>query len=130
MKRNSEISEGGQVLVTLLFFMVISISIISAAVILIVTNATAVTRIEGGLSALTIAESGAENAILRLLRDPSYTGETLPVGDGTAVISVTGTDPKVIHSLGQRGDHKRSVEVIAGYTNNQLTINSWKEITP
>lgn len=119
----------GQVLVTLLFFMVISISIISAAVVLIVMNATSLSHTEKGLYAHTIAESGAENAILRLLRDPSYSGEILQVGDGSATISVSGTDPKVIVSSGQSGDHTRSIEVIAGYTNNQLTINSWKEIT-
>lgn len=118
----------GQALVTLLFFMVISITIISAAVILIVVNATTLGHVERGLYAQSVAESGAENAVLRLLRDPSYIGETLLVGEGNAVITVSGTDPKVILSVGSLGEHKRQIEVIAGYTNNQLTINSWREV--
>ena len=118
----------GQILVTLLFFMVISITIVSAAVVMIIANTSGASSVERGLEAYYIAESGAENGILRLLRNPAYTGETLAVGDGSAEISVTGVEPRTITSIGRSGDHVRTIEVVIGYTNNVLEVQSWREI--
>jgi hypothetical protein len=78
--------------------------------------------------AFQVAESGAENAIIRLLRDPNYTGETLTVGTGTAVITVTGTTTKTIISSGTNGSYLRKVQIVVGYVNNVLTISSWEEV--
>lgn len=103
-------------------------TIVSSAVALIVSNTRNASRLELGFEALSIAEGGAENAILRLLREPSYTGETLTIGSGTAVITVTGTTTKTIVSTGTAGNYQRKIQITAGYTNNILTINSWKEI--
>ncbi len=118
----------GQTLVTLLIFMVIGITITSAAVMMTVVNSQNATKFQEGLVAYQIAESGAENAIIRLLRDPNYTGETLTVGVGTATITVTGTTTKTIVSAGVNGNYLRQVQVVASYVNNALTISSWQEI--
>lgn len=119
----------GQALITLLFFVIVSITITSAAVTLIMISSLSATKLEMSTNALTIAESGAENAMLRLLRNPFYTGETgLAVGNGTATITVSGTNPTTITSTGIIGNFKRRVEVKVGYTNNILTVQSWKEI--
>lgn len=126
MQRN--IKQNGQSLITLLFFMTIAITIISAATVVLFINAQGVTKFQEGTSVYYIAESGIENAILRLLRNPAYTGETLPVGDGSAEIQVVNGDPIIITSKGTVGDFSRKIEVQAGYTNNVLTITSWKEI--
>jgi len=123
MKKYSQ----GQALVSLLVFSVIAMAIISAATVLIVNSMYGTTSLERGSIAKQIAESGAENAILRLLRDPGYTGETLPVGDGTATITVSGANPRVITSQGRSGDYLRTVQITADYT-NILNIISWKEI--
>lgn len=117
----------GQTLVTLLIFMVIGITITSAAVILTITNSQNITRFQEGLIAYQIAESGAENAVIRLLRDPSYTGETLTVGEGTATITVSGSSTKTITSVGVNGRYYRRIQVVASYVNNVFTITSWQE---
>src|SRR6266576_874731 len=81
--------EKGQAVVTLLFFMVMAITITTAAVIMIVTNATSQDRVVEGTGAYYEAEGGAENAMMRFLRDPSYRGEdNLTIGDGIASIVV------------------------------------------
>lgn len=118
----------GQVLVFLLIFMVVSIIITSAATLLLFTNSTSTTRAEQGLLTYNIAESGMENALLRLLRNPFYTGETLSIDGGTATIVLSGTSTKTITSTGQQGNYVKKIQVIASYTNNVLTITSWKEI--
>lgn len=117
----------GQALITLLIFMVVALTVTATATVLFVSNSRATTKMEIGLTALSIAESGAENGIIRLLRDSSYSGETLNVGGGTATVTVTGTNPKTITSTGQIGNFARKVEVVVSYT-SILSITSWKEI--
>ena len=118
----------GQTLVTLLLFMAIAIIVTSAATIVIFTNSLATSKFQDGITTYYIAESGAENAFLRLLRNPNYTGETLPVDSGSASIQVTGTGTKIITSIGTMGNFTRTVQIQATYANNILTITSWKEV--
>jgi hypothetical protein len=120
--------QSGQSLVMLLIFMIIALTITSAAIAMIVINTRTTGKFALGTVAYYAAESGAENAILRLLRNPNYSGETMAVGDGSAVITVSGVDPKTITSVGVVGDARRTIQVVAGYTNNILTVSSWKEI--
>lgn len=115
---------GGQTLVFLLVFMAIAIVITSAAVIVTTVNSTATGQLDIGNTALDVATSGAENGLMRLLRDPSYPGETLTVGSGSATISVAGG---VITSVGKVASFSRTVQVSTSYTNNVLAILSWKE---
>lgn len=118
----------GQALITLLFFVLISLTITSAAIIIIITNSTSVSKFQEGTLAYYAAESGVENALLRLLRDPNYTGETLTIGTGTAVVTVTGSNPKTVVSVGQNGNFKRIVQAQATYSNGYYTFSSWKEL--
>ena len=118
----------GQTLVTLLFFMAIAFTVTTGAVIVVFANTTGQTKIQQSQSAYYTAEGGAENALMRLLRDPTYTGETMAVGEGTAVVSITGSGPYTITSMGTVGNFVRKVQVIASYTNNILAVQSWKEL--
>lgn len=118
----------GQALVSLLFFIGIAVIVTSAAVVIIVTNNLAASKFELGNLAFGVAESGAENALLKLLRDPNYTGETLAVGGGDAIITVGGGAQKVITIQGTVNDFVRTIEVRVSYTDNVLSVTSWKEI--
>ena len=118
----------GQALITLLFFMIIAISVITTAVILLIVNSRTTSKTERGIQAYYVAEAGAENAVLRLLRNPNYTGETVTIGEGSATITIAGTDPKTITSTGVVGDFAKKVQVVVSYTNNILAVTSWKEI--
>lgn len=117
-------------LVTLLVFTAIAMLITTAIISMIMINISAVSKFEQGTSALFVAESGVENAILRLLRNPSYSGETFSVGDGTVtVVVVNGVgEQKNISSIGRLGNFIRKIQVNTDYTGNVLTILSWKEI--
>ena len=121
-------NSSGQVLVTLLVFMVISIIITSAAVVILLVNSESGTKTVLGDEAYYTAESGAENALLRLLRDPYYNGETLQIGNGTATIAISGANPKTIQSIGKVGNFTRTIQVTTSYTDNVLTVTSWKEL--
>src|SRR5690348_10136814 len=81
-------SNAGQALVTLLFFMVMGVTITSAAVVILLANISASSKVEQGTTAYYIAESGAEEGMLQVLRNPLYAGsETISVDGGMATMS-------------------------------------------
>ena len=118
----------GQALITLLFFVLISLTITTGAIIIIIANSISASRLQEGTLAYYTAESGIENALLRLLRDPNYLGETLTIGTSTAVITVSGSNPKTVISVGQSGNFKRKVSAQMNYANGYYTFLNWKEI--
>lgn len=119
--------ESGQTLVSLMIFMVTAIIIITAAVAVIITNSKATSKFYQGIVSYDLAEIGIENAIIRLLRDPSYTGETLVLEDATVEIQVSGVSPYTIISTGTNGNFKRTIQATASYNDNILNISSWEE---
>lgn len=123
------ISHSGQALVTLLLFIIISVTLTTAAIIVIVVNTKSVTQIDQANFSRSIAESGIENALLRILRNPSYTGETMMVNGGTASVQVTSSGTTyTITSVGTIGFFVHTIQVTASVTNDALTVISWKEI--
>jgi len=90
----------GQTLIILLIYMVIAIIITTASIALVINSSRGTDKVYQGANSLDIAESGAETAMIKLLRDPNYIGETVAVGNGQAVITVTGTNPITIVSKG------------------------------
>lgn len=122
------IKNSGQALIMLLMYMMIAIIITSASVMLIIVNSRATDSLYQGSTAYDVAESGAETAMIKLLRDPNYTGETLTVGTGQAVVTVTGINPKTILSKGTLNNFTRTIQVIVDTSNNTITATSWKEI--
>ncbi|HSE61386.1 MAG TPA: hypothetical protein VLA88_03760 [Candidatus Saccharimonadales bacterium] len=127
MKRSTTHAQSGQALVALLCFMAMAITITTAAVIVTLVNAQTTSKYTLGQETLSIAESGIDNAMLRLARDPAYTGETLTVGNGTVTITVSGSPTITITSVGTMGNFRRTIEATASRTNNTLVISSWKE---
>ena len=115
----------GQAVLALLVLMTISVAIITAIVIMVLNNVTALGTVEQGTVSYYAAETGVENALLRLLRDPNYTGETLPIDGGSVVIQVNNG---IITSTATISNSVRKIQLNYVYNNNVLTITSWKEI--
>lgn len=120
-------NQSGQTLVTLLVFIVVAMAVTSTAVAVLINTTRSSSILGESIKANQIADSGAENALLRLLRDPNYTGEVLTVGAGTATITVTGTNPKTITSTGTIGNYKKTVQVVVNY-NNTMSVSSWNYV--
>jgi hypothetical protein len=74
------------------------------------------------------AESGIENALLKLLRNPSYNGEAINFGSGSVITEITSQNPLTIVATGKYYNTTRKIQVQTVYNNNVLTISSWKEI--
>lgn len=120
----------GQALITLLFFTVFAMTITSGAVAVLFSDSLNATRFQQGLIVHGIAQSGAENAILRLLRDSSYSGEILPVGSGNAEIQVVnnGGGSYTILSKGTLNNFMRKIQIDVVYNDELLTEVSRKEV--
>lgn len=115
-------------MIILLFFMSVAITVTSASIMSIIINSTSTNIFQLGTNSLSVAESGAENALLRILRNPDFSGENLTVAGGTVNVTVTGSSTKTIISQAYVGNTSRKIEVVADYNNNILSITSWKEI--
>jgi hypothetical protein len=122
------VKEAGQTLVALLAFMATAMIITTGATAVVISNTQSASKYSQGEEALQVAESGADNALMHLVRNPSYTGETLTVGSGSATITVSGSSPYTITSIGQVGEFVRTVQVTATRTNNILTVTAWSEV--
>jgi len=123
-----KIQERGQALITFLYIMIIGMTIASAASVIMLINLIGGGTMESGEIAYYIAESGIENAILNLLRNPSYMGENLVIGGGNVTTEITNQNPLTILATGRYNNIVRKIEVQTVYNNNVLTISSWKEI--
>ncbi len=121
-------TQAGQTLVVLLMFVTVAMMVSLAAAALSAYTITSTSKTEISSVAKDIAESGMEEALLRLLRDPYYTGETLQFPDGQATITVSGSTTKTVTSVGRSGDFIWTVRVSAGYTNGILGITSWNDV--
>jgi hypothetical protein len=128
MNTKKHIYQQGQALVVLLFFMIIAITLSTTAVAVMVSNSLSVTRSELSARSIEIAEGGAQNALVRFIRMTTYTGETMSLGDGTATITVSGTNPKTIVSVGSIGEASRTIQVVVTTTNGVSAISSWTEL--
>ncbi len=126
--RKMKNNKSGQSLVLLLIYVVVALIITSAAVTITIVNSRGTDKVYQGTTALDVAESGAETAMLKLLRDPTYTGETLSTNGGIATISATGTTIKTVTSKGKLGNFIRTIQATVDTSNNVLTVTSWKEL--
>lgn len=120
-------NQAGQTLIALLVFISMAMTITMASAAVAIINTRANSSLAAGEAVLQAAESGAENAVRQILRNPSYSGEIITVGDGTVTISVSGTSTKTIVSQAVIGDYRRTITVTGTYANTVLTISSWSE---
>ena len=114
-------------MVLLLIVMMVTIAVVSLSVALVTETVLANLRQERGELAQTIAESGAEEAVLRVLRDPTTQGSfALTVGEGSATVEIVGTTIKTIYSKGSVSGYERQVEVEVAIVEGQVEITKWR----
>ena len=116
----------GQALVALLFFIIISITAISAAIILVVLNSQGASRLSQGQRAYTYAENGVNEAMVRMLRNPNFTNhsETYINGSYTVTVVPNGATGKIITSTGVSGNATRRIQATVSTVNDTYVITS------
>ena len=125
----------GQALVSLLFITAIAFTIIAASAIFIFQNIQGATVEEQGVGSYYMAEAGVNEALLRILRDPNYTGT--PQGQPLVIQTANATGSAqvqyssisgMITSIGTYNNSVRKIQVQTVYNNGVLNISSWKEV--
>lgn len=121
--------QSGSILTALIVFVAIGLLITTSATVLLADQMLLGEKDARSASLIYTAESGAENAILRLLRDPSYTGEQLLTSDGLIIdIAVQSGPPIVVTSRVEASNLTRSVQVELTRLNGVLEVQSWQQI--
>lgn len=117
-------NQKGQALISLMFFIIIALFLVSAAVVMLSVSAQSTTRSEGEEIASRVAESAGETALIKLLRDPAYSGENFTFTDGDATVTITGS---TITINATSGNFVKKLVIQTNLTNNILNVSSWKE---
>lgn len=132
-----KVEERGQALVTLLIFVAVALIVSTAAIGVALVSTQASSQFTQGEQAYDIAESGAEDAILKLERNSSFatpaSGYDLAVGSGIAQVIVTPpglSSTKTIISRGVVNNRfKRKVQVVGQFSaDGTFSVVSWNEI--
>lgn len=127
MKKQISNDQSGYTLIALLVFILVAMTITTSAAVMSAISMRSNTSIVLGSQALTNAESGVYMAMQSILRNPTYTGSTVTLPEGTATITVSGTTTRTIISQGADGSYRRTLTVTATLTGNAWAITSWRE---
>jgi hypothetical protein len=120
-------NDRGQALIALIALMFIAITVITAGVVLAITQTQSSYVQKESTKIYGLAEAGAETALLYLERHPNYTG-TLSAGIANVIITVSGTDPKTIVSTAEIGNTIKKIQVTASMTNSVVAVTNWQEL--
>ncbi len=119
--------QAGQTLVILVVFIVMSITLALSATAVVIINIRGDNAAQLGEQARANAETGIENALIQLERNPSYTGEAMTLNNGAATITVSGVSPVTIVSVGTDGAYTRTITATATISSNIVNLTSWSE---
>jgi hypothetical protein len=119
-------NQKGQALVMLLFFIMIGVTITTTAIFIVAGNSLSATDVQEGEVARQLAETGAENALLQILRG-NYANESITLPEGTIEVTITNGGNIVIDSVGTAGKYVKKVRVTAT-KDGMMDVASWKEI--
>jgi type II secretory pathway component PulK len=129
VKNNIVYTRKGQMLITLLIFILVAFTIAATSVSIIISNAQNTQNTGQSMEAYYAAETGIENASLQLLRNPDYTGETVYINERVStVIDATHGAQYVVTATGRSGIFTRKIQAILDYTDNVLSVISWQEL--
>lgn len=122
------VGNSGQVLTSVIVFMAFGLTVIVLSTALTIINIQTTTKVNLSAQTLSYAEAGAEDAILRLARDPSYSGGSYNIDSAVINISVSGDAiNKVITSAATYRGFTKKIVVYVSLANNKITLVSWKQ---
>ncbi len=125
-------NESGQALIILIFAIALSITILTGVTLTAVTLAKNNFLTETSQSAYYGAESGAEYALLRLVRAPNSCGnpeDTLTIDTSTVKVSYNLVGSLCTVSITSTNDTiVKKIQVQATIANSKVTYCCWKEL--
>ena len=120
-------NEKGMALVTLIMFVLIATIYISAAVVIMVVNTQSSTTVQQGIVASRLAEGVLEDTLLRLLRDPTYSGGSFNLETGNATVNITGDTTKNVSVVLDLGNYTKKYKAQVDFIETEMSVLSWGE---
>lgn len=124
--------KSGQALVGLLSFMAVGVIVISAAVVTTLVNTQTTSSYFLAERNFAFAESGAEDANLRLLRNPNFTNSTTTYSlfspTVSVIIGVSGASSKTITVTAQFEGLMRKFQTTGSFSGTVFTPATWQEL--
>lgn len=118
----------GQALIPVLFIMA-TVLILGAAVLnLSIGGLLLSSSFQEGEATLMATEGALENGLLRILRNPSYLGESLQVEDFSCIISTSGQSPILMRASCDSGHAIRQLEAEINFIAGEMIVENIKEI--
>jgi hypothetical protein len=108
----------------------IGITITTTAILIIAGNSLAATDVQQGEVARQMAETGAESALLQIIRGNYANEPTLipPLSDGNAEVTIVQNGSTItIDSVATVGSYVKHIRVMAT-KDGKIDVTSWKEI--
>jgi hypothetical protein len=123
-------NSSGQILTSVLVFMAFGLSIVALSATLTIISMQNTAKYSQSEQASIYAEAGAEEAVLRLIRDPSYSGGNFPVATGATVVIQVATSGEIrtITSTATYNGFTKKVLAQVNLANSKVTLVSWKQI--
>lgn len=127
--RNLHNNKSGQILTSVIVFMAFGLSVIALSAVLTIINIQSTAKNAQSAQALNYAEAGAEEGVLRLIRDPAYSGGTLLIDTVSVPITVTGDAvSKIVTATATYNGFTKKIQAQVSLANNKLTLISWKQV--
>lgn len=121
--------KSGQVLTSVVVFVAFGLSVIALSAVLMVINMQNTLKYTESGNCLNHAEAGVEEAVLRLLRDPTYSGGTMLLEGVTTTVTVSGTDTdKSILAVATYNGFAKKVLATVSLAGDKVSLLSWKEV--
>lgn len=119
----------GQVLTSVIVFMAFGLSVIALSAALTIVHMQNTLKYSESARSLNYAETGIEEALLRLVRDPAYLGGSLLIDTTSVSISVADdTGGKGVTSTAIYNGFTKKIYAVINLDNSRVTLLSWKEI--
>lgn len=121
-------NQQGQALIMVILIGVIAIIAVVSASTLVISELKKNTSTSYGVSQYSIAYGALENAFMRLLRDPNYTGETVALSSSTCYITATAGSTKTVEARCTDGRYVRKVGATVTFSAGIMTVSGITEV--
>lgn len=115
-------------MVIVLVIMVVGITIVTMSLALVISTSQSMGGMMETHRISAAVEGGVENAILNILRNPTYAGETLSIDGMPVTVTVVQGAQTTITATAVSGVYRQRYQVVLERISGVLTIVSWQHI--
>lgn len=125
--KNKTVQTGQALIMVILIGMIALIAVVSSTT-LVVGELKKNTIATVGIAQYHVTYGALENAFIRLLRDPNYSGETLTLSPSTCYITVAGASTKTVVARCTDGTYVRKIQATVTFSSAIMSVSAISEI--